>query len=69
MPSDHFDFVNSMNQLKIANEAPADIAKAGVVDIRYLELDAIRMISVLFSFSRWNGVRTSSSSRLTFRIE
>jgi len=40
-----------MNQLKIANEAPADITKAGVVDIRCLEPDATRMMSVLFSFS------------------
>jgi hypothetical protein len=40
-----------MNKLKIADEAAADIAKAGVVDIRCLEPDATRMMSVLFSFS------------------
>jgi hypothetical protein len=33
-----------VNKLKIANEAAADIAKAGVVDIRCLEPDTARMM-------------------------
>ena len=39
-----------MNKLKIANEAAADIAEAGVVDTRCLEPDTTRMILTLLVF-------------------
>jgi hypothetical protein len=38
-----------MNKLKIADKAAANIIKIKIVDIRCLEPDAIKIISVLFS--------------------
>jgi hypothetical protein len=58
-----------MNKLKIADEAAADIAKAGVVDIRCLEPDATRMMSVLFSFSGFEVAFQGGEGTAKGRIE